>query len=68
MSTRLWFGPAGAEPIGLSPSGVPVTADANGVGEMVEVTRFFKAVDVMPEWWQLRACGIHSTDEEREDG
>lgn len=68
MTTRLWFGPAGAEPIGISPSGVPVVADADGAGEMIEVTRLFKAADLQPQWWQLRATGRISTDQEGEDG
>lgn len=68
MTTRLWLGPAGAEAIGHSPAGVPIAADANGVGEMVEVTYLFEAAGLTPEWWQLRVCGIHSTDQAGEDG
>lgn len=38
MGTRIWFGPEGAEPIGRSADGTPILANADGVGEMVEIT------------------------------
>lgn len=64
MTARLFLGPVGAELIGSTREGVPVAADAKGVGEMVEVTGVFEALGFNPEPWQCWATGITKAEGE----